>query len=62
MKKILAVILSLGAAYIVLNVTWWILVKLFSLAFTVITIMAVGILTAVIAVPIYLIIRRKLLS
>lgn len=58
MKKILAVILSLGVAYVVIKVAWWIVRHAFSLAFDLVGI----ILLLVIAAPVYLIIRRKLLS
>ncbi len=58
MKKILAVILSLVAAWLLIEITWWIVRHAFSLAFDLVGI----ILMIVIAAPIYLIIRRKLLS
>lgn len=58
MKKILAVILSLVAAWLLIKVAWWIVRHAFSLAFDLVGI----ILMIVIAAPIYLIIRRKLLS
>ncbi len=58
MKKILAVILALGAAWVVLKVFWWVARHAFSLALDIVGL----ILLLVIAVPIYLIIRRKLLS
>jgi hypothetical protein len=58
MKKILAVILALGAAWVVLKVFWWVVRHAFSLALDLVGIM----LLVVIAVPIYFIIRKKLLS
>lgn len=58
MKKILAVVLSLGVAYLLIKVVWWVIRHAFSLAFDIVGL----ILLVVIAAPIYLIIRRKLLS
>lgn len=58
MKKFLAVILSIGVAYIVMKVAWWIVRNAFSLAFDLVGLM----LIVVIATPIYFLIRRKLLS
>lgn len=58
MKKILAVILALGAAWVVLKVFWWVIRHAFSLALDIVGL----IMIVVIAAPIYFIIRRKLLS
>lgn len=58
MKKILAVILALGAAWVVLTVFWWVVRHAFSLALDIVGL----IMLVVISIPIYLIIRRKLLS
>lgn len=58
MKKILAIVLSIGAAWLVLKVAWWVIRNAFSLALDLVGIM----LLVVIAAPIYFIIRKKLLS
>jgi hypothetical protein len=56
-KKILAIILALAAGYILFKVFWWIIRHAFSLAFDLMGL----VLIAMIAVPIYFIIRAKLL-
>ncbi len=57
-KKILAIALALVGGYILLKVLWWILGMAFTIAFTLIQIVVV----LAIAVPLYLIISRKLLK
>lgn len=56
-KKILAVVLALVGGYFLLKVVWWLLGAVFSVVFVLFQI----ILVAVIAVPLYFIIRQKLL-
>lgn len=57
-KKILAVALALVGGYFLLKALWWLLGMVFSVVFVLFQI----ILVAVIAVPLYLLIRRKLLK
>ncbi|MBC8125125.1 MAG: hypothetical protein H7X70_05275 [Candidatus Kapabacteria bacterium] len=57
-KTIIAIILSLAIGYIVLKVLWWIVRNVFSLALDLMGL----VLIAMIAVPIYIIIRKKLLT
>ncbi|MCX6140906.1 MAG: hypothetical protein NTX15_08790 [Candidatus Kapabacteria bacterium] len=57
-KKILAIILALAIGYFVLKVAWWLIRNVFSLALDLIGL----ILIVMIAAPIYIIIRKKLLS
>jgi len=57
-KKILAVIFSLAIGYVVLKVLWWIMRNVFSLALDLMGL----VLIAMIAVPIYIFIRKKLLT
>lgn len=57
-KKILAVILALGAGYITLKVLWWVVRNVFSLALDLMGL----VLIVMIAVPFYIVIRKKLLS
>jgi hypothetical protein len=57
-KKILAVVLALVGGYFLLKALWWLLGMVFSVVFVLFQI----ILVAVIAVPLYLFIRRKLLK
>ena len=57
-KTILAVILALGIGYIVLKVLWWVMRNVFSLALDLMGL----VLIAMIAVPIYIVIRKKLLT
>lgn len=56
-KKIIAIILALVGGWILLKVLWWVLGMAFTIAFTIIQIVVV----LAIAVPLYLIISRKLL-
>ena len=56
-KKILAIILALAIGYIVLKVLWWIVRHAFALALDLMGF----VLIALIAVPIYFVIRAKLL-
>jgi hypothetical protein len=57
-KKILAVALALVGGYFLLKALWWLLGLVFSVVFVLLQV----VLVAVIAVPIYLLIRRKLLK
>ncbi len=57
-KTILAIILSLAIGYVVLKVLWWIVRNVFSLALDLMGL----VLIAMIAVPIYIVIRKKLLT
>jgi hypothetical protein len=57
-KKILAIALALVGGWILLKVLWWILGMAFTIAFTIIQIVVV----LALAVPLYLIISRKLLK
>jgi len=57
LKNILAVVLSLIAAYFVLKVLWWLLSAAFTIALGVLQIVVL----LVIAVPLYALIRSKLL-
>lgn len=56
-KKIIAVVLALVGGYFLLKFLWWLLGLVFSVVFVLLQI----VLVAAIAVPIYLLIRRKLL-
>ena len=57
-KTILAVIFSLAIGYVVLKVLWWIMRNVFALALDLMGL----VLIAIIAVPIYIFIRKKLLT
>ncbi len=57
-KTILAVIFSLAIGYVVLKVLWWIMRNVFALALDLMGL----VLIAMIAVPIYIFIRKKLLT
>ena len=57
-KPILAVIFSLAIGYVVLKVLWWIMRNVFALALDLMGL----VLIAMIAVPIYIFIRKKLLT
>ena len=57
-KKILAIILALVVGYVIFKVLWWILRHAFALAFDLVGLA----LIAMIAVPIYFVIRAKLLK
>ena len=57
-KTILAVIFSLAIGYVVLKVLWWIMRTVFALALDLMGL----VLIAMIAVPIYIFIRKKLLT
>lgn len=56
MKKIFAIVLSLVAAWLILAVVWWLVRNIFSLAMDLMGL----VLVALVAVPIYVLIRRKL--
>ena len=57
-KTILAVIFSLAIGYVVLKVLWWIMRNVFALALDLMGL----VLIAMIAVPTYIFIRKKLLT
>lgn len=57
-KNILSWVLAIVAGYFLIKILWWILGVAFSIAISVIQIVFILILAA----PLYLIIRRKLLS
>ena len=57
-KNILAWVLALVGGYFLIKVLWWILGIAFSIAITVIQIVFILVLAA----PLYIIIRRKLLN
>lgn len=56
MKKFLAIVLSLVAAWIAMEVFWWIISNAFSLMFS----LAKVAVLALIAIPIYILISRRL--
>lgn len=56
MKKFLAIGLALVIAYFAVNVFWWVIRNIFSLVFDLASI----ILVAIIALPLYFILRKKL--
>jgi len=56
MKKFLAIILALVIAYFAVNVFWWVISNVFSLMFNIATLL----LMAVVAIPFYFILRKKL--
>jgi len=58
MKNILSWVLAIVAGYFLIKILWWMLGVAFAVAISVIQIVFVLILAA----PLYLIIRRKLLS
>jgi len=58
MKKAISIILALVAAFFILKIAWWLLGIAFSIAMLVVQIVVI----AAIAVPLYMIIQRKLLS
>ena len=57
-KNILSWVLAIVAGYVLIKILWWIISAAFSVVLSVIQIVFVLILAA----PLYLIIRRKLLS
>lgn len=57
-KNVLAVVLSIVVGYFLIKVLWWMLFVAFSIAITVVQIVFILLL----AVPLYIIIRRKILS
>ncbi len=56
MKKFLAIGLALVIAYFAVSVFWWVIRNIFSLVFDLASI----ILVAIIALPLYFILRKKL--
>lgn len=57
-KNILSWVLAIVAGYFLIKIFWWIISAAFSIALSVIQIVFILVLAA----PLYLIIRRKLLS
>ena len=57
-KNILSWVLAIVAGYFLIKIAWWIISAAFTIAISVIQIVFILILAA----PLYLIIRRKLLS
>jgi len=58
MKKVISIVVAIVAAFIVLKIGWWLLWSAFSIAMTIFQI----VLVAIIALPIYVILQRKVFN
>lgn len=60
LRNIVSAILAVIAAYFILQFAWWLLKVTFSVALGILSFGITLILVAVIAIPLYLVIRNKL--